>query len=121
MKEPCFNLNQDCVEYCKKDVDVLMKSVLKFVSQAFQFQDLLHQRYGPSPDVRKRSMPYFHPFFNQTTLGSYRYVYWRVAALAVQAFGRQVGGYPARDRARAPKPVTGALASLAYAPPEWPG
>ena len=74
MNEPYFDLNNDCMVYCKKDVEVLKKSILKFLAQAFQFQDLLCLRYGNSPALKSRSLNYFHPFSDQTTIGSYRYV-----------------------------------------------
>ena len=74
LKEEYFDFNNDCVLYCKLDVKVLLMALIKFLAQSFPFQDLLVQRYGPSPSRKKDKMPYFHLFTQQTTIGSYRYV-----------------------------------------------
>ena len=71
-KEEYFDFNNDCVLYCKLDVKVLLLALIKFLSQSFPFQDLLVQRYGPSPAWKKGKMPYIHMFTQQTTVGSYR-------------------------------------------------
>ena len=71
-KEEYFDFNNDCVLYCKLDVKVLLLALIKFLAQSFPFQDLLIQRYGPSPAWKKGKMPYIHMFTQQTTEGSYR-------------------------------------------------
>ena len=71
-KEEYFDFNNDCVLYCKLDVKVLLLALIKFLAQSFPFQDLLVQRYGPSPAWKKGKMPYIHMFTKQTTVGSYR-------------------------------------------------
>ena len=73
MMEPFFSFNDDVVRYCILDVDVHLQSLCKFLADSFTFQDLLLERFGPSPSASKKAMPYFHLFGpGQATIGSFR-------------------------------------------------
>ena len=70
--EPWFDLNDQCVRYCERDVILLLKSSLKFIVQSFGFGQEMISRFGQSLAYREgHSMTHFHPFHKFPTLGSY--------------------------------------------------
>ena len=72
-KESKFDFNYDAVEYCKKDVKILMAACTKFLQQTFQFGQQMIDRFGISSNWRQGLHHlYFHPFCKSIpTLGSY--------------------------------------------------
>ena len=72
-KEPWFDMNRECVQYCEMDVLVLIKSSLKFTMHAFQFGEEMIACFGKSPAYREGlSMQHIVPFQKSIpTIGSY--------------------------------------------------
>ena len=73
-KNPIFDINSQCVQYCQQDVLVLLKSALKFAVQTFEFGEEMILRFGKSLAYKDGlCMPHFYPWNKSfPTLGAYR-------------------------------------------------
>ena len=73
-KNPIFDINSQCVQYCQQDVLVLLKSALKFAVQTFEFGEEMILRFGKSLAYKDGlCMPLFYPWNKSfPTLGAYR-------------------------------------------------
>ena len=73
-KNPIFDINSQCVQYCQQDVLVLLKSALKFAVQTFEFGEEMILRFGKSFTYKDGlCMSHFYPWNKSfPTLGAYR-------------------------------------------------
>ena len=55
-----YDINNEALAYCIKDVEILQLAVCFFLRQTFRFQNALQMFYGM--DLSKKKIPFLHPF-----------------------------------------------------------
>ncbi len=76
-----FNFALESVFYCEQDCIVLAHACILFLSQCFQFQNILKSRYPNHLKPTRNQEGFFHPFVDFSTLSSFAFAVFRAYAL----------------------------------------